>query len=214
MNLLEWRPTGSARLLGLLPCLAHLILIWPLWHRTAPVTGASSLRGLGIFFIPTNSSGFGADIVRPPLAAQDAPKASLKQTESDHAGGSAQPKGDAPVTPGAPERLATTEEIFYPAAYLDRTAQILQEPDFGLAPAIQGLVKLVLYIDSAGRLVETRILHSDPDPELGQLIADGFYTAEFEPAQREGRQVASIKIIEMRILPQTFVPTEAVRVLQ
>ena len=107
------------------------------------------------------------------------------------------------VNTSASRTILDNDEIFYYANALEKTAEELISPEFDfsdLPPDMQGHVKLEIFVNKFGVVVDVRVVSSEPILKLSDAVVEGFRKLVYSPAIRAGIHVASIKMIEMTIL--------------
>jgi hypothetical protein len=196
----------------------HLFVVWFfLNHFTAPQNHAASTStaesGMRAYIVPAASSQVPALPIMPALT-QDA---TAQSADSDPALKKSRPT----TTPLASENAALgvestaidasaasrtmLGEIYYYADALEKTAEELISPEFDfsqLPSDLQGHVKLEIFVNKFGLVVDVRVLSSEPTLKLSDAVVAGFRKLVYFPAIRAGNNVASIKMIEMTILEE------------
>lgn len=107
------------------------------------------------------------------------------------------------VDASASRTILGNDEIFYYANALEKTAEELISPEFDfshLPSNMQGHIKLEIYVNKFGVVVDVRVVSSEPTLKLSDAVVEGFRKVVYSPAIRAGNNVASIKMIEMTIL--------------
>ena len=89
------------------------------------------------------------------------------------------------------------------AGRMARRTQTDASPEFDfshLPPDMQGHVKLEIFVNKFGVVVDVLVVSSEPILKLSDAVVEGFRKVVYSPAIRAGIHVASIKMIEMTIL--------------
>lgn len=146
------------------------------------------------------------------LVALVSPPKPVKGPESPRAASVVQASRQPPVAP--PEGAATVEtppgraarseafEAFKPPADLERTAVPRSAPDVSM---LEGLsfsgwpMRLRLYVDSAGRVVEVVVLQAVEDDEVLERVRSMFLSTGFIAGRSRGEDVASYKDVELAL---------------
>lgn len=98
---------------------------------------------------------------------------------------------------------------FMPSSELDRAALPRSTPDISslAGQSWSGLpVRLRLFIDAQGTVVDVRVLRSNEDPELLDRLRRMLLATGFIPGRLNGADVASYKDIELNVGPITSGP--------
>jgi protein TonB len=94
------------------------------------------------------------------------------------------------------------DPTYYPAKQLDvypepTTLIKPQYPEAALAARANGSVLLLLLIDEFGMVNEASVAKADPPGYFEEVTVQAFRTAQFIPAQRQGRKVKSRVLIKV-----------------
>lgn len=151
-----------------------------------------------------------------PIMPELTQEATVQSADSDPALKKSRPTTTPPASENAALGVESTAidasasrtilgEIYYYADALEKTAEELLAPEFDFSqfPSdLQGHVKLEIFVNKFGVVVDVRVLSSEPTLKLSDAVVEGFRKLVYSPAIRAGNNVASIKMIEMTILDE------------
>jgi protein TonB len=138
--------------------------------------------------------------VAPP--AQPAPPAAASQP-ADAAPAAPQPAAAPPAVPAPAATITSSVDLtYYSARDVDVHPRSLREivPDY---PAdadrqrLSGKVRLQLKLEADGRVSDIEIVHADPPEVFNESAIRAFRDARFAPAQKKGRPVRALVMIEV-----------------
>ena len=90
---------------------------------------------------------------------------------------------------------------YFPANEVDHVASPLRAVDLSFpenAPEIYGTLRMNLFINERGLVDRVEVLESTVPPSFRDYAVGVFSATRFDPAQRGGRAVKSVKKIEVR----------------
>jgi TonB family protein len=93
---------------------------------------------------------------------------------------------------------------YFPANELDHVAAPLRAVDLSFpekGPEIYGKLRMNVFIDHRGVVDRVEVLESTVPPSFRNYAVDTFTATRFEPAQRGGRAVKSVKKVEVVFAP-------------
>ena len=93
---------------------------------------------------------------------------------------------------------------YFPAAELDHVAAPLRRIDFEYpekGPEVYGTLRLDVLIDEKGVVDRVDVVESTVPPSFRNYAVAMFTATRFEPAQRRGRAVKSVKRVEVVFAP-------------
>lgn len=157
----------------------------------SPVYALGTTLGNGAFLAPSG------DVPLAGVSAQEAKENGVHQAVVASSAKQTTPEGGSqPAQEASPRFLA--------ASSVDRTALPVSGPDTSMLNGTEvpnGTVKLRLYIDEAGKVVDIRILDADiDDAQLRYArVIEMFKATRFIPALREREEVASFIDIEVDV---------------
>lgn len=111
---------------------------------------------------------------------------------------------EAPAVPVSPVTISSSVDLtYYSAREVDVHPRALQaiEPDY---PAeadrrkLSGMVRLQLKVEADGRVSDVDVVSSTPPGAFDESAIRAFRDARFEPAQKSGRPVRALVMIEVR----------------
>lgn len=195
----------------------HLLAVWVFSnHFTAPqnhaAAASSGESGVRVYIVPAASSQAPVLPTMPALTQEangqsadsnPALKKSMQTIAPVASGNVVTGVESTAVDASASRTILGNDEIFYYANALEKTAEELISPEFDfsqLPSDMQGHVKLEIFVNKYGVVVDVRVLSSEPILKLSDTVVEGFHKVIYSPAIRAGIHVASIKIIEMTIL--------------
>jgi protein TonB len=114
--------------------------------------------------------------------------------------GSSQSVAASPAT--GPLAVPLAGVRYYRARELERRPEALNEveiayPEEAVRARMQGMMRLELFISDTGRLDKAVILDADPPGVFDQAVIDAVRALEFSPGVLGGRNVRSVKLIEI-----------------
>lgn len=192
----------------------HLLVVWvflnhftaPQNHAAATSSGESKMR---VYIVPAEP---GQVPVMPALTQETTAQSAGSNPVLKKSAQTTAPVASVNVAPGVKSTAVNTsasrtilgnDEIFYYANALEKTAEELISPEFDfsqLPSDMQGHVKLEIFVNKFGVVVDVQVLSSEPTLKLSDAVVEGFRKLVYSPAIRAGNNVASIKMIEMTIL--------------
>ena len=111
---------------------------------------------------------------------------------------------EAPSAPASPVTITSSVDLtYYSAREVDVHPRALRtiEPDY---PAeadrrkLSGTVRLQLKVEADGRVSDVEVVNSTPTGAFDESAIQAFRTARFEPAQKAGRPVRALVMIEVQ----------------
>ncbi len=110
---------------------------------------------------------------------------------------------ETPATPASPVTITSSVDLtYYSAREVDVHPRALRaiEPDY---PAeadrrkLSGTVRLQLKVEADGRVSDVEVMNSTPPGAFDESAIQAFRAARFEPAQKSGRPVRALVMIEV-----------------
>ncbi len=109
----------------------------------------------------------------------------------------------APSAPASPQAITVApRREFQSPAEVDRIALAFPGPDGSKLEGLHGAgvpMRLRLFIDASGRVVEVKVLESSDTSDVIQRVSEMFMATHFVPARKAGADVDSYKDIELTL---------------
>ena len=114
------------------------------------------------------------------------------------------PQSETPAAPASPVTITSSVDLtYYSAREVDVHPRALRaiEPDY---PAeadrskLSGTVRLQLKVEADGRVSDVEVVNSTPPGAFDESAIQAFRDARFEPAQKTGRPVRALVMIEVQ----------------
>ncbi len=116
-----------------------------------------------------------------------------------------EPPSEPPAEPARPSFAIDTgvDLTYYTARELDKQAMPERDIDFVYPPdadrtRVSGSVRVQLKVEADGRVSDIEILAGNPPGVFDTSVQDAFGSVRFVPAQKAGRPVRALMVIEVR----------------
>src|SRR5829696_4246417 len=99
----------------------------------------------------------------------------------------------------APIQYLKSSEVDERAVPIELPALIY--PEFAYLNRLPGVVRLRVFISGDGQVVRTDVVDAAPDGQFEQAAIEAVEKTRFHPARKDGRSVASQKLVEIDFQP-------------
>ena len=199
------RVMNASRVACAVSFLTHFILMG--WYLSSHWTGGSAVSSVRMSaYIVFSSS---ASVTPVGMTDVDLVSANAPDKKNNEVRSGSDSFSEARLIRSTP--FLQAGDVFYYLDQLQSTAQVLMEPEPDLSAFplnMHGRVKLVLFINRYGAVVDVQVLSSELTDTVDAMIMEGFRNTFFIPAMRYDQAVNSVKVVEWAIHPEEEVPLD------